>query len=231
MLAEEFIEKGQTLTDAQTMLVDNFLESKAGQDFLSNQLNVGQGMVLPAVDTVFSKSEAEFDQIVNNVVSSTGVLSLTEDALNDRMWTCYADRGKGFVVGMNSQHPFFIHADGSTQRSLLKKLIYTNQHTENFWRNPYYLFLVKATSWAYEKEWRMIKKFADSDESIITCDPHVHLWNIPVEMIKTIHFGNHYEQSEIPANIASLLRTGASPTFYRVTVDNVAGTLKGELIA
>jgi hypothetical protein len=48
-------------------------------------------------------------------------------------------------------------------------------------------------------------------------------------MIKTIHFGSHYERSEIPANIAGLLRTGAKPTFYRVTADN--GTLEEKRIA
>jgi hypothetical protein len=231
MLADEFVANGQPITGAQRSGADDFFKSNAGQDFLNNQLSVAHGLLAPILESVFTKVQADFDQIVSTVVSSVGVLSLTEDPLNDQMWTCYADRGEGFVVGLNSRHAFFTHADGSTQRSLLKKLIYTDQHTENFWRNPYYLFLVKGISWAYENEWRMIKKFADSDESILSVDPQVHLWNVLPEMIKTIHFGYNYDPREIPANIQHLLRTGANPTFYQVVVDSVSGSFQEELIA
>jgi hypothetical protein len=226
MLAEGLVEKGQTLTRAQRKLAENILESKAGRDFLKNQLRVAQEMTLPAVDVIFSQLEATFDQVVNNVVSSSGVLCLSEEAFNEQMWAHYADQGKGFVVGLNARHSFFTHLDGSTSRHLLKKVIYTDQHTQNFWRNPYYLFLVKAPGWAYEKEWRMFKKLADSDETILAATPHVHLWNLPPDIIRTVHFGYQYDQSEMSADMASLLATGASPAFYKVAANRVAGVLE-----
>jgi hypothetical protein len=230
MLAEEFAGKGQVLTPTQMGLVENVLESEAGESFLQNQLKVAQQMVPLMVDVVFAQLEIELDQIVEKVTASSGVLSLTEDALNNQMWAHYADQGRGFVVGFDPKHPFFIHADGSTQRHLLRKVIYTDGRTENFWRNPYYLFLVKATGWAYEKEWRMIRKFTDSNESISTLNPPVHLWNTPPEMIKSIHFGYQYDPNEMSTDMESLLRTGANPAFYRVAVNRAAGVLEEQFI-
>jgi hypothetical protein len=194
VFAEGLAEKGQTLTTEQMKRAESILESSTGQEFLKLQLEAAQQMMLPVVDAIFGQLENELDQILDKVVSSSGVLSLTEDALSDQMWAHYADQGKGFVVGFDARHPFFFHIDGSANRHLLKKVIYTDQQTENFWKNPYYLFLVKATGWAYEKEWRMFKKFADSHQSILTLNPPLHLWNVPPDMIKTIHFGYDSER-------------------------------------
>jgi hypothetical protein len=185
ILGEGLLEKGHVLTPEQKQHAEDILESEHGRLFLKNQLIVAQQALLPVVDIIFSQLEATFDQVVNNVVSSSGVLCLSEDALSQQMWAHYADQGKGFVVGFNARHPFFSHRDGSTQRNLLKKVIYTDEHTQNFWRNPYYLFLVKAPGWAYEKEWRMFKKFGDSDEVVVTATPQVHLWNLAPAMIST----------------------------------------------
>jgi Protein of unknown function (DUF2971) len=229
-LAEEMQDKGQVLTPEQKQQALDILESEAGQAFLKNQLIIAQHALPPVVDVIFSQLEATFDQVVNNVTSSTGVLCLTEDALNQQMWAHYADQGKGFVVGLDPRHSFFIHRNESVERNLLKKVIYTDEHTQNFWRNPYYLFLVKAPGWAYEKEWRMFKKLETSDEAVVAVTPHIHLWNLAPHMISTIHFGYQYDEAEMAEDMTSLLATGARPVFYKLFVDRDAGALQERMI-
>jgi hypothetical protein len=123
-----------------------------------------------------------------------------------------------------------MHRDGPVERNLLKKVIYTDESTQNFWRNPYYLFLVKAPGWAYEKEWRMFKKFKDSDEAVVVGTPQVHLWNLASDMISTVHFGYQYDEVEMTADMAGLLATGVRPAFYKVVVDRDLGALQERII-
>ena len=104
-------------------------------------------------------------------------------------------------------------------------MIYTDQPTENFWKNPYYLFLVKATGWAYEREWRLIKNFSDSQSSDLSISPPVHLWDVPRDMIQSVHFGYSYDHNEMSEDIESLLALGARPRFYQVSVDRTEGML------
>jgi Protein of unknown function (DUF2971) len=230
MLAEDLLEKGHVLTPEQSRNAQNILESEAGQLFWKNQLADAQQILPPMVDIIFSNLETKFDQVVNDVVSSMGVLCLSEDALNQQMWTHYADQGKGFVVGFNARHPFFIHCDGSIQRNLLKKVIYTDEHTENFWRNPYYLFLVKASGWAYEREWRMFKPLKDSDEMVAAETQQVRLWNLAPDIISTVHFGYQYDENQMTADMTRLLATDARPAFYKLVVNRTSGVLEEQLV-
>ena len=230
MLAENLQENGQVLTPEQKQHAEAILASEQGKLFMQNQLVTAQQALLPIMDLIFTQLEAKFDTMVNDVISPMGVFCVTEDVLNQQMWAHYADQGRGFVIGFDAQHPFFSHRDGTTQRHLLKKVIYTDEHTQNFWRNPDHLFLVESPGWAYEKEWRMLKKFKDSDEAILTVTPEVHLWNIAPGMISSVHFGYKYNESELAADMASMMATGARPRFYRVVVNRAEGVLEEQPI-
>lgn len=226
MLAENLQETGQVMTPAQKQQAEAILASEQGKLFMQNQLVVAQQALSPIVDAIFTQLEANFDTMVNDVISPMGVFCVTEDALNQQMWAHYADQGRGFAIGFDAQHPFFSHSDGTIHRHLLKKVIYTNEYTQNFWRNPYYLFLVKSSGWAYEKEWRMFKKFKDSDEAILAVTPEVHLWNIAPDMISSVHFGYKYNETELVADMASIMATGARPRFYKLVANRSEGTLE-----
>jgi DUF2971 family protein len=229
-LEENLVQRGQVLTAEQRVHFEEYLASEAGKIAVRQQLGLAQQLMHPTLDLIFSRMEVDFDAIVNEVISSSGVLSLTEDCLNAQMWAHYADQGNGFVVGFDAQHPFFFHTDGSVQRYLLKKVIYTDQHTENFWRNPYYLFLVKSAGWAYEREWRLFKSFVDSDEAVLTTTPHIHLWNIAPNAVRTIHFGYGYNESEMTADMNRLRALNENIAFYRVEVNRSAGRIEERLL-
>ena len=107
MLLEGAAENGVTISDAQRHQAEEILASAVGQQFLANQLKQIQQMMPFIVDLVFNQLEANLDQTLDNVISTTGVLSLTEDALNNQMWAHYGDQGKGFVLGFDPTHSFF----------------------------------------------------------------------------------------------------------------------------
>ncbi len=226
MIVEEFATNGQVLDQLQKNQIASLLRSEAGFDFLQRRSIDAQQIIAPATDIVFTHLEAQFDQIVESVISEGGVLSLTEDPINEQMWAHYAEQGKGFVVGLKAQHPFFVHQDGQVTRHLLKKVIYTDTHIDNFWRNPYYLFLVKGTGWSYEREWRMFKRLNTSDEIVSTVSPPIHLWTLPVDIVETIHFGHGYARSDMTTDIATLSRLGANPTLFKIDVNQSSGTLE-----
>lgn len=231
MLVEEARQHGQDLNQIQIDLVREKLQSREGQNWVRAQLLTIQKMIDPMVEHVFSQLESKFDSIVDNIAASFGILSLSEEPLSDQMWAHYGEQGRGFVVGLDAKHPFFSYRTPVVTRSLLKKVIYTDSRTQNFWRNPYYLFLVKSKGWSYEKEWRMLKKLQDSDESITSVTPHIHLWNLAPNIIQTIHFGYDYNADDMRSDIASVLKIGATPKFFKISVDRNAGTLQEHLIA
>jgi hypothetical protein len=132
------------------------------------------------------------------------------------MWERYGAQGTGFVVGLDAQNAFFENAGNNT----LRKVIYTDEFAENFWRNPYYLFLVKNNKWSYEQEWLTFGDFTKCDEHFIAEGAvPIHLANLPPSIIKTIHFGWAYDASTVDFDILNLSRVGATPTCYRIAKD------------
>lgn len=229
-LAQHLAENGQVLSPEQTIQINTFLESSLGQDFLKSQLESARQAAPLLTNAFFIILETELDRLLDETAAKSGILSLTEDHLSSQMWAHYAGQGKGFVVGLDAQHPFFFRTDGSNRRLLLRKIIYTDQQIENFWRNPYYFFLVKDSGWAYEKEWRVIKTLSDSDEIVRLSNSTIHLWNIAPEMIRSIHFGYNFDDREALRKIDQLLALGANPTFYKVSINRHARSLEEHLI-
>jgi hypothetical protein len=230
-LKEHFASQGLTLSLTQLALAEEFLTSDAGTSFLRNQTALVQVMIAPLIEYIFSRLEMEFAQLVENVTSKMGVLSLTEDPFNHAMWAHYASGGAGFIIGFDAHHDFFVFRDGSDARNLLRKVLYTDDRLDNFWRNPYYLFLVKSTVWSYEREWRMLRELARCDDHIATAGPAICLWNVPPDAIKIVYFGYGYEAAELRQNIAEITHFGANPEFYTVQVNRYTGLLEPQPIS
>lgn len=144
---------------------------------------------------VFQGHESEF---VENFAKSTGILSLTEDEDNSCMWREYAGDGRGFVLELDSTNAFFVHRESRRKvRSLLRKVHYRDDQVEDFWKNPYYLFLVKETKWSFEKEWRVLKPLDQCQAKIIKDGKRVHFLEAPVGLIKKIIFGYKWDSESV----------------------------------
>jgi hypothetical protein len=184
-----------------------------------------QQIIGPLLDISFARLEADFDKLMEELSAKEGILSLTEDHLNEVMWAHYAENFAGFVVGFDCAHNFFFHTDDKGKRPLLRKVIYTDNHIENFWRNPYYSFLVKNSRWEYESEWRMLKLLSNCDERV-NASPPVCLWNVDPKMIRSIYFGYRYDDLTRIEDIANLGKIGVHCDFYLVQPNRKTGTLE-----
>jgi hypothetical protein len=134
------------------------------------------------------------------------------------------------VIGFDAQHPFFFNKRDGVPSNVLRKVIYTDQWTDNVWSNPYYLFLIKGLGWAYEQEWRMFKEFSECDERIGSDIAAIHLATLRPEIIKAVYFGHAYDSAEIENDILNLSRYGCAPDFYRVQLNRQNGALEPKSI-
>ena len=205
------------------------MRSDAGKAYIAQLFPEMKAFVEMATSRAFSYLAINFDNTIDDVTSKSGVLSLTERPLNNEMWKRYAGDGTGFVIGLDAQHPFFIKERDGVPTNVLRKVIYTDEQTDNFWRNPYYLFLVKSRGWAYEQEWRMFKEFSKCDEKIGSDTAAIHLATLAPEIIKTVSFGYSYEAEEIEKDISSLTKYGCIPEFYRLQLNTQDGIIESRV--
>ena len=176
LVEENFLENGASLE--QIGLAQEFITSDVGRSFVASQLPAAQALVKIAIDHLFAGVEQQFDGIIKSIVSKMGILSLTGNPLNLPMWAHYGSQGNGFVVGLDMQDDIFWSHDGQ-KRSLLRKVLYTDQITPNFWKNPYYLFLVKISAWSYVEEWRVIRKLSTCDHCDIISGQDICVVDVP----------------------------------------------------
>ena len=96
-------------------------------------------------------------------VANVGALCLTEAPTNALMWSHYADKHTGFVLGLDTRHDWFnALREESTGTGYLRQLTYAHEQvafTEvNARTNE--LFLRKSPEWAHEREWRQFVKYS-----------------------------------------------------------------------
>lgn len=126
---------------------------------------------------------------------NVGVLSLTEDPLNELMWSHYACSHSGFAVGLDATNKFFQPKPGEPKVcGELMNVIYTDTipvvYVEAGTMDiPKEIFFTKATAWSYEKEWRMIKYLPTADEVQTVDGKSIHLFSVPVEAVKDVLIG------------------------------------------
>jgi hypothetical protein len=135
----------------------------------------------------------EFMRVTNRNV---GVLSLTDDPLNETMWAYYADDHKGFVVGLDSDSTFFNPKPREPKPcGQLMNVIYTDTAPVVYveagkFDIPKEVFFAKTTKWSDEREWRMIKYLPMADEVKTNPDgKKIHLFDVPSDAIKEVIFG------------------------------------------
>jgi hypothetical protein len=226
LFREQLEETGNQLSDADAVRAKAIFQSGAFQQNVMTNASVVHG---PLLDYFFDQFEARFDGMIDATMAKCGVLSLTEEPLNRAMWSYYAGAGTGFVVGLDPQHSFFFNEKGGARNHVLRKVRYTDDRVENFWQNPYYLFLVKNTEYRHEREWRMFKQLSDYEQRV-DAKPPICLWNIPADMIKSVHFGYAYNPAWIDTDVSAIKSIGASPITYSVIANRGTGDLEAMLI-
>jgi hypothetical protein len=109
-----------------------------------------------------------------------GVVCLTETATNHLMWVHYAQGHRGFVLGFNTAHEFF-------QMNRPQPVSYDPlpPALEGCAGPDLVLTVHKALEWQYEQEWRIARKFSQSESRDI---------EFPVEALRAVVLGAEMEQ-------------------------------------
>jgi hypothetical protein len=118
------------------------------------------------------------------------------------MWSHYAEKHAGFVVGFNTEADFFVNRRPHELGDIgeLRNVTYSNDRP--IIHIPYtddspevnYLF-AKSAKWCDEKERRIVRFLSDATES----ENDVYLFSIPPNTIQEIIFGSLSEETQEPS--------------------------------
>lgn len=116
-----------------------------------------------------------------------GVLCLSEVRNSLVMWGHYASNHCGFVVGFDSEHPFFNHRrTESDEFGFLRKVKYTQHrpHVTLANSDSVIWFEQKSHEWAYEKEWRVLRVLHEANLVIQSQPFSIHLFEFPAAVVR-----------------------------------------------
>jgi len=142
-----------------------------------------------------------------------GILCLTEESDNHLMWVNYARDHTGFVIGFRTSSPFF-QADGTG----LRKVIYDARPSESPEEDACFY---KSPDWKYEKEWRYVRTFGDSEDRLV----NIYDENLIAEII----FGHSMKDgdiSQIVSQVEAFTETSSSAdvAFFQSTLTIATGS-------
>ena len=126
--------------------------------------------------------------------SCIGIISLSNSPMDPRLWTYYADEGRGIAIGYHAP-TLEDHING---RGYLGATEYwdmqAGKHTyiiaEDEWSLYKQLYLKKGMVWMHENEWRIIVKLEDTiDTNRLDRTMHsINLLSIPNEAVVRVYY-------------------------------------------
>ncbi len=129
-----------------------------------------------------------------------GALSLSEAAGDQLMWSHYAEEHKGYVVGFNSEDPFFDQrVSPEDELRHLKRITYVAE------RPPLNLadstatdlFFVKSNAWEYEAEWRILLPLSGASITNEAEFYPIHLFSFPPKAVSSVIIGMRMSDDDI----------------------------------
>lgn len=131
------------------------------------------------------------DAIYRAFNENVGILSLSEIADNEPMWTHYADEHKGLVLCLDEQHPFFNRRRSENDEFyFVRKVRYLDGAPLPLANvDGDALLVTKGSQWSYEREWRMLVPLKDATHSKTIGGDSIHLFAIPPAVLTGIVLG------------------------------------------
>lgn len=185
-----------------------------------------------------TNNEEELKKIVNlfitNLITLTGILSLTKDPENLLMWAHYADCHRGIVIEFDGSHPFFNQSDNniyptkietnySEERPKIEFQLGDFNNSNRLYNMFSQIYFTKSINWKYESEYRVVRRLDDNTNSRLKDGNgyDIHLFNLPSEIIKSIIIGNKTE-SKVVEKIKKILaeKKYNNVSLKRIELDN-----------
>jgi Protein of unknown function (DUF2971) len=119
-------------------------------------------------------------------------LSLTENRNSLLMWAHYAADHTGFVIGFDSDHPFF-HSAGSNPSNpgFLNRVVYSDDRPSGIvgTLSAEKAYLTKSSEWSYEREWRILQHVKNATSVKEVPGGEVYLFAFPSEAVTEVVIG------------------------------------------
>ncbi len=172
------------------------------------------------------------NKTTNNIL---GIFSLSKNWNNGLMWGHYTLSHKGFVIGFDSEHPFFNEFTNNKKKEFkkIREVIYSNERAEikvdNIRSLPdIEIYLTKSIDWAYEEEIRLISSL-NLKHTVKEKEPYdINLFKVPHKMITEIILGvniNDTLKNKIitfcKKNNITLFQAGISETDFSIVRTSV----------
>lgn len=147
--------------------------------------------------------------ITDGFNKAIGIFSLTEKPDNLLMWSHYAASHEGFVIGFDSNHPYFNEKKGPDDEfGYLRQVKYceTRPTLVMIEMSGTDILLVKSTQWDYEQEWRIIRPLQEANKIIQADSCPIHLFQFPMTAVKEVILGcrmSEKRKQEIKAILTS----------------------------
>ena len=159
-----------------------------------------------------------------------GVLCLSEVRDSLLMWGHYTSNHHGFVIGFDSEHPFFnARRTERDEFGFFRKVKYTQHRPRVTLANSDSVtwFEQKSLEWSYEKEWRVLRVLNEASRVTASKTFSICLFDFPAEAVREIIIGMRAGtmlQNEIHALLPNFPRAlsfiaSEHPTDYAVTID------------
>ncbi len=146
-------------------------------------------------EAVKSRHERNPNAVFDETDTNFGILSLTENSTDVRMWGHYGDGGRGFLIEFDPKHPWF-HAKKEERDSFrhMRQVNYVSSRPAKYLLDVTELdFLyTKWNVWQDEREWRIIRSFNDAAKKLEATDPYgneILLFAIPPDSIRSVILG------------------------------------------
>lgn len=198
-LLDEFVKRPEFsslgVSRAQARAV---LSSGYGQSVIQLVAEQTRNGVPAMIDLAMDYADQNIDDMFDRAILNTGVLSLCEQPDNRALWSVYAGGGSGIALELNAQHDFFmVQKKDGTFRNRIMKMYYRDDRMPDVWTNPYYVFGIKNSDFAFEKEWRVLRPIDQCDRIDLGPANVIHTVPAPVGLISAVIFGHRWTTDRI----------------------------------
>jgi len=145
----------------------------------------------------------EIDQMPNQFEKVMVMLCLSKNKNSSLMWAHYADSHKGFIIGFETEHPFFKPETGKSARGLMeikyseKRAVafpdgdaLDNSLSGNSEEELEKFFFTKSIEWKYEKEFRIYAGTHHATDKIPIKGETLYLFGFSPSCVKEVIIGS-----------------------------------------
>jgi len=173
-------------------IVEGLLQLGLGHK-LKEMVQVNRPMVLEFFRRLEPKTLKNLAPSMDSVLNrNVGILCLSEVPDSILMWGHYTDAHRGFVIGFDSEHPFFSsRRSAEDEFGFLRQVIYQRQRPKvvlSDTSSPAW-FNTKSDQWAYEREWRMLRVLSEANFRDEKTGFPVCLFEFPADSVLEIIIG------------------------------------------